>query len=105
MKNNGAPENDKINAFYIKKLSSTHFHLISQFHDIFGNNKSLSQWLVRGKTILLPKNNDTKQPKNYRAIACLNITYKIFIDMLNQFLVDHCAANNIITTEQPGGKK
>ena len=94
MKNNGTPGNDKINAFYIKTLSRTHPHLIS-----------FPQWLVRGKTILLPKNNDTKLPKNYRPIACLNITYKIFNGMLNQFLVDHCTANNIITTEQVGGKK
>ena len=75
MKNNGAPGNDRINAFYIKKLSSTHPHLISQFNDIFENN-SLLQWLVRGKTILLPKNDDMKLPKNYRPIACLNITLK-----------------------------
>ena len=77
MKNNGAPGNDKINTFYIKKLSSTHPNFISQFNDIFENNKLLAQWLVRGKTILLPKNNDTKLHKNYRSIACLNITYKI----------------------------
>ena len=25
--------------------------------------------------------------------------------MLNQFLVDHCTTNNIINTEQAGGKK
>ena len=25
--------------------------------------------------------------------------------MLNQFLVDHCTTNNIITTEQAGGEK
>ena len=76
MKNNGAPGNDKINALYIKKLSSSHLHLNSQFNDIFENTKSLPQWLVRGKTILLLKNNDTKLPMNYRPIACLNITYK-----------------------------
>ena len=105
MKNNGTPGNDKINAFYIKTLSCTHPHLISQFSDTFENNKSFPQWLVRGKTILLPKHNDTKLPKNYRPIACLNITYKIFNGMLNQFLVDHCTANNIITTEHVGGKK
>ena len=74
MKNNGAPGNHKINAFYIKKLSSSHPHLVSQFNDIFQNNKSLPQWPVRGKTILLPKNNDTKLPENYCPKACLNIT-------------------------------
>ena len=55
MKNNGAPGNDKINAFYIKKLSSTHPYLISQFNDIFENNKSLPQWVVRGKQFFYQK--------------------------------------------------
>ena len=74
MKNNGAPGNCKINAFYSKKLLSTHPHLVSQFNYIFENNKSLPQWLVRGKTIFLTKNNDTKLPKNYQPIACLTLS-------------------------------
>ena len=56
---------------------------ISQFNDIFENNKPLPQWFVRGKTILLPRNNDRELPKNYRPIACLNKTYKIYTSMLN----------------------
>ena len=69
------------------------------------NNKSLPQWLVRDKTILLPKNNNTKLPKNYCPIACLKITYKIYASILNQFLVVNCTPNNIITTEQEEVKK
>ena len=71
MKNNGAPRNDKINAFFIKKLSSTHPHLITHPNSMtfLETIKSLPQWLVRGKTILLPKINGMKIPKNYHPIA------------------------------------
>ena len=58
MKNNGAPGNDKINAFYIKKTI--------EYPPSF---KSLPQYLVRGKTILLPKNIDTKLTKNQRPLT------------------------------------
>ena len=56
-------------------------------------------------TILLPKNPNTHQAKNYRPIACLNTTYKLFTGILNIFVEDHCTSNNIITLEQAGGKK
>ena len=56
-------------------------------------------------TILLPKTTETNQATNYRPIACLNITYKLFTAILNTFLEDHCTANDIITIEQAGGKK
>ena len=85
MRNNDVPGNDKINIFYMKKLSSTQPHLLSQFNGIFESNKPLPQWLVRGKTILLAKNDGTKLLMKYNLIACLNITYKIYISMLNPF--------------------
>ena len=105
MKNNGAPGPDKINAYAIKKLPSTHTFLVNAFVDAFDNNKPLPNWLVKGKTILLPKNQETGIAKNYRLIACLNITYKLYTSLLNKFLENHCTTNNIITMEQAGGKK
>ena len=59
---------------------------------------------MKGKTILLPKNQVTEAAKNYRPIACLNITYKLYTSLLNTFLEDHCAVNIIITVEA-GGRK
>ena len=82
MKNNGAPGPDKINAYAIKKLPSTHKFLVNAFVDAFDNNKPLPNWLVKGKTILLPKNQETGITKNYRPTACLNITYKLYTSLL-----------------------
>ena len=105
MENNAASGPDKINAYAIKKLPSTHAILVNAFVDAFENNKPLPDWLVKGKTMLLPKKLETGITKNYRPIACLNITYKLYTILVNKFPGNRCTTNNIITMEQAGGKK
>ena len=78
MKNNRAPGRDKIIAYAIKKLPSTHLFWVNAFVQAFENNKRLPDWLVRLRTMLLPKNQETGIKKNYPPIACLNITYKLY---------------------------
>ena len=41
MKNKGAPGLDKINAYAVKKLPSTHTFLVNAFVDAFENNNPL----------------------------------------------------------------
>ena len=65
----------------------------------------IPDWLAISMTNILPKNTDTHLAKNYRPIACQNITYKLYTGILNEFLYDHCATNSIIALEQAGGKK
>ena len=89
MKNNGASGPDKINANTIKKLPSTHTFLVNAFVNAFENNKPLPDWPVKGKTILIPKNQETGIAKNNQPIACLNITYKLYTSLLNKFLGNH----------------
>ena len=83
---NKSPGKDLIIAFWFKKL---HFYRYR---------------LTEAKTTLIAKNGHTKNAKNYRPIACLNLTYKIYTSCLNIFLTDHCNQNNI-TLEQAAGKK
>ena len=105
MPNNKAPGRDCITAFWVKYLSSLHGHLRKLFTEVWEGNIQLPSWIIKLKTILLAKNNETRNPKNYRPIACLNITYKLFTGILNQFLEDHCITNDIIAIEQAGGEK
>ena len=86
-------------------LPSTLTFLVDVFVDTFENAKPLPGWVVKGKPILLPKNQVTEAAKNYRPIACLNKTYKLYTNLLNTFLEDQCTINNIVTIEQAGGKK
>ena len=66
---------------------------------------NLPNCLTLARTTLLPKSQDTKNAKNYRPIACLNIVYKLYNSCLNVFLQNHCEVNEIITSEQAGGKR
>ena len=105
MKNDGAPGNDLISSYWIKKLTSTHTPLVRQFNMVYKQNCTLPEWLVTGRTVLLQKSNETAQAKNYCPIACQNIKYKLFTGMINSFIIDHCTTNNIIMPEQAGGKQ
>ena len=66
---------------------------------------NLPNWLTLARTTLLPKSQDTKNAKNYGRIVCLNIVYKQYTSCLNIFLQNHCEVNEIITSEQAGGKR
>ena len=105
MKNDKAPGRDHIKCFWIKKLISTHNSMIEEYKLMFNGEKTIPDWLTLGMTILLPKNTETHNAKNYRPIACQNITYKIFTGIIYSFIDDHCITNDIITLEQAGGKK
>ena len=91
----------------IKRLPRTHTFLVDAFVDTFENANPLPGWLVKGKPSCYQKNHltDATIMINYRPIACLNITYKLYISLLNAFLEGHCTINNIITVEQAGGRK
>ena len=73
MKNNGAPGNDLISIYWIKKLASTHKPLVCQFNMVYEQNGTPPEWLVTSRTVLLPKNNETAQAENCCPIACQNI--------------------------------
>ena len=104
VKNRGAPGPDRTQAFWIKKFTSTHSYMITEYSKHLEDRSSLAEWLSVSRTILLPKNSQTKQAKNYRPIACQNILYKLYTGILYTFLQDHVTSNNIMELEQAGGR-
>ena len=82
MRNNGAPGSDLISTYWIKKLSNTHKPLVCQFSMVYEQNGTLPEWLVKGRTVLLPKSSETAQAKNYHPTACQNITCKLFTGII-----------------------
>ena len=53
---------------------------------------------------MLPKSNDTIDPKNYRPIACENNMLKIYTTIVAQLVNEHCVKNNVISLNQAGDK-
>ena len=100
-----APGQDKIQNYYLKYFSKMHDHLAILFTNILKGEEPLEDWLTTGKVILIPKNLDTEEPKNWRPIACLPSMYKLLTSILADQLYNHCAANNIMAPEQRGCRR
>ena len=105
IQNNKAPGIDRITGFWYKSLHSYCHELVLLFNKAFSGLIDILEWLARALTRLLPKNDETENPKNYRPIACQNIMLKLYTSCINRFLQDYCEINKTITTEQAGGKK
>ena len=87
-------------AFWFKKLHFYRDRLTELYQNTYEGNDALPLWLTEAKTTLIVKNKQTENAKNYRPIACLILTYKIYTSCLSIFLTDHSDLNNIITLEQ-----
>ena len=70
------PGLDKIPNFWLKKTTSLHGHYVTTFSKILNGEEETPEWLTTGKTTLIPKSNETRQPSKYRPICCLSTTYK-----------------------------
>jgi hypothetical protein len=75
-KNWKAPGLDGIANIWIKNLPIIREDLALAYNDIVKHPEKCPEWLTRGTTYLLPKSEETRNPKNYRPITCLPTMYK-----------------------------
>ena len=100
-----SPGRDLLIGYWFKKFTFFIEPLANLYQNTFEGSTTLPDWLTLAKTILLQKNEHAHAAKNYRPIACLNLTYILYTSCLNNFLEHDCLTNSIITTEQAGGKR
>ena len=100
-----APGNDGIAKFWLKNLSSVHEDLTTAYNDTLKNPEKQPDWLTEGLTYLLPKTEETKNPKNYRPINCLPTMYKILTSILTERTYAFLEENELLPTEQKGCKR
>ena len=105
MSRNKSPGKDLIITFWFKKLHFYRDRSTELYQNTYDGKESLPTRLTEARTTLIAKSEHTKNAKNYRRIACLDLSYKIYTSCLNIFLTDHCSQNNIITSEQAASKK
>ena len=79
--------------------------MISVYNEIIKYPINKPEWLTKGITYLLPKSQDTLQPKNYRPITCLPVMYKILTTLMSERIYSHLQSNNILPEEQKGCRK
>jgi len=90
----GAAGMDKIQGYWLKRLTSTHLYLLKVFSDIIAGEVQMPAWLVEGRTVLLPKTDPpTDNPAKYRPITCLSVMYKTLTSCLNTVMNQHIQVN------------
>ena len=73
--------------------------------DIVKHPEKCPHWLTEGLTYLLPKTNDTRNPKNYRPITCLPTMYKLLTSIITDRTYLYLEHNKMLPTEQKGCKR
>ena len=91
--------------YWIKKTTSLRKPTFDVYNRISNNEEIIPEWLIMARTTLIAKNDNTHETKNYRPIACENITMKVYMGCLAKLIEQHCDDNNIIYPEQAGAKK
>ena len=99
------PGIDKIPNFWLNSLHELHKPLTDSFNKIINDPGNIPDWLTEGTTYLLPKNADTKNPKNYRPITCLTTTYKILTSIITDRMYTFLEQNSTLPQEQKGCKR
>ena len=63
------------------------------------------EWLTEGIAYLLPKTEETKNPKNYRPIACLPTMYKILTSIIAERTYTFLNEHQLLPSERKGCKR
>ena len=71
---------DQTANFWLKDLTETQAYLATLFNKLIEESQILD-WLTIGVTSLIPKNENTERPKNYRSVICLP-TIQIIITLI-----------------------
>jgi hypothetical protein len=63
---------------------------------------SILERLTAGVTYLIPKNENTENPKNYRPVTCLPTTYKLITSIVSRRMHKYMDDENLLPKEQKG---
>jgi len=96
-----APGRDQIPNFWLKQLTAKHKHTTAIFNKLMEEHQ-IPEWLTAGVTSLIPKNENTENPKNYRPVTCLPTMYKLITSVISRHMQKHMDDENLIPKEQKG---
>ena len=99
------PGLDEIPNFWLYSLTPIHDPLAHCLTNIIQNPDVTPDWLTEGITYLLPKSQETKNPKNYRPITCLTTIYKLLTSILTERMHSFLEQTLILPQEQKGCKR
>ena len=86
-------------------LYKGHYILASLLSDKIKNPEDSPAWLSEGIIYLLPKPNDTVNPKNYRPLTCISTTYKLQTSIITERVHVFIETNDLFPVEQKGCRR
>jgi hypothetical protein len=95
------PRRDQIPNLWLNRLTATHKYLASLFNKLIEEDET-PEWLTAGVTLLIPKNENTEKPKNYRPITCLPTIYKLITSIISRRMQRYIDDQNLVPKEQKG---
>uniref|UniRef100_A0A914ZGN0 Uncharacterized protein n=1 Tax=Parascaris univalens TaxID=6257 RepID=A0A914ZGN0_PARUN len=96
---------DGIYAYWWKNLPTAGRLLEENIVEWLYDGKVSSKWLMKGRTVLIPKKDDLRLPQNYRPITCLNTCYKLLMATTAKVLQAHLEKGDALSKEQRALRK
>jgi hypothetical protein len=94
-----APGRVQITNSLLKQLTAPHKYLVTLFNKPIEEDQTL-EWLMAGVTILIPKNENTKRPKNCRSVTCLSTIYNTITSITSKHMQKYIHDINLMPKEQ-----
>jgi hypothetical protein len=89
-----SPGNNQITNYWLKAFPATHSYITKTFNILIEKPKKMPEWLTTGIMYLLPKSEDTKEPKIYWPITCLSTMYKTLTGIIARRISSHLEEHN-----------
>jgi len=96
-----APGRDQIANFWLKQLTATHKHIAALFNKLTEEDQILES-LTAGLTFLIPTNENTENPKNYRPVTCLPTIYELMTSIISRHMQKYMDDENLMSKELQG---
>ena len=91
--------------FWLKNCETLHEDIAQCYNKMVKEPNENLLWLTQGVTYLLPKAQETNNPKNYRPITCLPTSYNVLTSINAERTYRHLEENNLMPVEQKGCRK
>ncbi len=100
-----APGLDKIHGFWHKAFPRINSLLRDCMWKIMDGINEMPDWVVRGRTVMIPKDGFIGRADQYRPITCLNISYKLMTATLAGIILEHASKCEALPREQKALRK
>lgn len=91
---------DGLQAFWWKSIEAAKIRWKRMVIEIILGRLRPSDWMTRGRTVLIYKSGSPEDPSNYRPITCLNTCYKLLTGVMNEMIVQHVRGGPALPPQQ-----